>query len=85
MRSVILAILFSDALSAPCLQTLQGETFANKNTTTDNDARLDIKANSVLKSRFSRPFFEVKMFYRFAKSSQEACCFPTNITSTSRS
>ena len=27
----------------PCLQTLQGETFANRSTTTDDDARLDIK------------------------------------------
>ena len=27
----------------PCLQTLQGEAFANRTTTTDDDARLDIR------------------------------------------
>ena len=29
----------------PCFQSLQGETFANRTTTIDDEARLDIKAN----------------------------------------
>ena len=31
----------------PCLRSLQGESLANKTTSTDNDARLDIKANGL--------------------------------------
>ena len=52
----------------PCHQILQGETFANRSTTTDDDARLDIKANGSFNSRFSRTFFEGKVFYSYAKS-----------------
>ena len=51
-----------------CLQTMQGETFANRNTTTDDNARLDIKANGFFDSRFSRKFFDVKVFSPYAKS-----------------
>ena len=36
------------------LQPLQGEPFAVKCTTTDDDARLDIKANGLWESRFNR-------------------------------
>ena len=35
-----------------CLQCLQGETFANRTTTIDDDARLNIKANGFFDSRF---------------------------------
>ena len=52
----------------PCLQSLQGETFANRTTTIDDDARLDIKANGFFDSRFSRTFFDVKVFNPYAKS-----------------
>ena len=52
----------------PCLQSLEGETFANRTTTIDDDARLDIKANSFFDSRFSRTFFDVKVFNPYAKS-----------------
>ena len=52
----------------PCLQCLQGETFANRTTTFDDDARLDIKANGVFDSSFSRTFFNVKVFNPYAKS-----------------
>ena len=51
----------------PCLQSLQGETFASRTTTIDNDARLDIKANGFFDSRFSRTFFDVKVFNPYAK------------------
>ena len=52
----------------PCLQSLQGKTFANRTTTIDDDARLDIKANGFSDSRFSRTFFDVKVFNPYAKS-----------------
>ena len=52
----------------PCLQSLQGETFANRTTTIDDDARLDIKANGFFDSCFSRTFFDVKVFNPYAKS-----------------
>ena len=39
------------------LQPLQGETFALKSTTPDDDAKLDIKANGFWESRFNRIFF----------------------------
>ena len=44
----------------PCLKTLQDEIFPNRSTTTDNDDRLDIKANGLFHSRISRAFFDVK-------------------------
>ena len=37
-------------------------------TTTENDARLDIKANGLLGGRFSRTFFDVKILTPHAKS-----------------
>ena len=40
----------------PKLQPLQGESFVNDSTTTEDDARLDIKANGLWGSRFSRAF-----------------------------
>ena len=52
----------------PCLQSLQVETFANRTTTIDDDARLDIKANGFFDLRFSRTFFDLKVFNPYAKS-----------------
>ena len=52
----------------PKIQSLEGETFHNKTTTTENDARLDIKANGLWGGRFSRTFFDVKIFNPQAKS-----------------
>ena len=45
----------------PKLQPLQGESFVNKSTTTEDEARLDIKANVLWGSPFSR-FFWCKNF-----------------------
>ena len=45
----------------PILQPLHGETFANKSTTTEEEARLDIKANGLWESRFTKTFFDVKV------------------------
>ena len=52
----------------PKLQTLEGESFHNKTTTTEDDARLDIKPNGLWGARFSRTFFDVKIFNHHAKS-----------------
>ena len=52
----------------PNLLPLQGESFANKTTSTEDDARLDIKANGLWDSRFTKTFFDVKIFNPFAKS-----------------
>ena len=45
----------------PKLQSLQGEIFVNNSTTTDECARLDVKANGLWGSRLSRTFFDVKV------------------------
>ena len=59
-----------DAEIEPKLQSLQGESFVNNSTTTDEDARLDVKANGLWGSRFSRTFFDVKVFNPHAKISR---------------
>ena len=53
--------VFNDVEIELCFQILQGETFANRSTTTDDDARLDIKAIGFLDSSFSRTFFYVSV------------------------
>ena len=55
----------------PKLQPLQGETFVNISNTTEDEARLDIKKNRLWGSRFSRTFFDVKIFNPQAKTSQK--------------
>ena len=52
----------------PKLQPLQGESFVNNSTTTEDEARLDIKANRLRGSQFSRAFFDVKIFKPHAKT-----------------
>ena len=54
----------------PKLQSLQSESFVNNSTTTEVDARLDVKANGLWGSRFSRTFFDVKVFNPHAKTSR---------------
>ena len=46
----------------PKLQPLEGETFVDETTTTEDEARIDIKANGLWDSRFRRTFFNVKIF-----------------------
>ena len=55
----------------PKPQPLQGESFVNNSTTTEDEARLDIKANGLWGSRFSRVFFYVKIFNPHAKTSRK--------------
>ena len=57
-----------DVQIEPKLQSLDGEIFSSNSTTTDDDARLDIKANGLWGSRFNRTFFDVKIFNPHAKS-----------------
>ena len=45
----------------PNLLPLQGESFANKTTSTEDEARLEIKANGIWDSRFTKTFFDVKI------------------------
>ena len=54
----------------PKLQSLQGESFINCSTPTDEDARLDVKTNGLWGSRFSRIFFDVKVFNPHTKTSR---------------
>ena len=51
----------------PKPQPLEGENFHSKTTTTEDDARVDIKANELWGSRFSRTFFDVKIVNPHAK------------------
>ena len=60
-----------DVEIGPKLQPLQGESFVNNSTTTEDEARLDIKANGLWGSRFSRAFFDVKIFNPHAKTSRK--------------
>ena len=52
------------------LQSLQGETFVNSSLRTDEDDRLDVRANGLWGSRFSRTFFVVKVFNPHEKTSR---------------
>ena len=60
-----------DVQIEPKFQSLDGEIILSYSTTTDDDARLDIKANGLWGFRFNRTFFEVKIFNPHAKSSHE--------------
>ena len=55
----------------PTLQPMQGESFDNKTTTTEDEARLDIKANGLWGHCFTRYFFDVKIFNPLAKTSKK--------------
>ena len=44
----------------PNLQTLLRESFNKKSTTSEDEARLDIKANGVWGTRFNKTYFDVK-------------------------
>ena len=54
----------------PKLQSLQSESFVNNSTTTDEDARLNVKANDLLGSKFRRAFFDIEVFNPHARISQ---------------
>ena len=54
----------------PKIQSLQGKSFVINSTTTDEDARLDVKTNRLWGLRFRRTFFDVKVFNPHAKTSR---------------
>ena len=54
----VLSDVCHDVQTEPHLQPLQGEIFALKSTTTDDDARLDIKANGLWESSFNKTYFD---------------------------
>ena len=58
----------NDVEIEPHLQQLQGETFDNKRTSTEDNARIDIRANSLWESRYHRAFFDVKLLNPYEKS-----------------
>ena len=57
-----------DVQIEPRIQSLDGELFSSNFTNTDDDARMNIKANGLWGSRVNRNFFEVKIFNPYAKS-----------------
>ena len=68
----------------PKLQSLEGESFHNKTTTTEDDARLDIKANGLWGGRFSRTFFDVKISTPMLNPTLKLYLTPTNIMRVSK-
>ena len=66
--ATIMKVVCFDVEIEPKLQPLEGESFVHKTTTTEDEARLDIKANGLWNSRFCRTFFDVKVFNPLAKS-----------------
>ena len=52
----------------PKFQSLQGENFVKSSTTTDGEARPDVKANGLLGSRLNRIFFDVNVLNPHAKT-----------------
>ena len=56
--------VWHEAEIEPKLQPLQGESFHNNSTAIEDEARLDIKANRLWGSRFSRAFFDVNITKR---------------------
>ena len=65
--SVMKEVCF-DVEIEPKLQPLEGESFVHKTTTTEDEARLDIKANGLWDSRFCKTFFDVKIFNPLART-----------------
>ena len=60
-----------DVQIEPKLQPLQGEGFVDNSTTAEDEAQLDIIANELWGSRFSRAFFDVKNFNPHARTSRK--------------
>ena len=57
-----------DTTIEPQLQPLSGEVFLRQTTTTDQEARLDIKANGFWGEGSEEAFFDVRVFNPFASS-----------------
>ena len=72
----------NDVEIEPQLQPLQGGSFVNNSTTTEDEARLDFKANGLRGSQFSRAFFDVKVFN--PKPKHRKNCIKTHINIAKR-
>ena len=57
-----------DVQTEPYLQPLSGETLAGRTANTAPEARLDVSAAGLWGDRFSRAFFDVRVFHPFARS-----------------
>ena len=68
---IIIIIIMIIIIIEPKLQPLLGESFVNSSNTTEDEARLYIKANGLWCSRFSRAFFDLKIFNLHAKTSRK--------------
>ena len=66
----LMSVVCYDVEIEPKLLSLQGESCVINSTTTDEEARLDVKTNGFWGSRFRRTFFDVKVFNPHAKNSQ---------------
>ena len=67
-----------DVAVEPVLQPISGETFQRRSTSTDNGARLDIRARGFWGSRSESAFFDVRIFNPNAPSnhtSSSAACY----------
>ena len=73
-----------DVEKEPKLLSFESESFQNKTKTTEDDARLDNKANGLMGDRFSRTFFEVKIFKPMLNSALKLYLTPTNIMRVSK-
>ena len=68
----------------PKLQSLEGERFHNKTTTTEDDARLDIKEKGLWEGRFSRTFSDVKFSTLMLNPALKLYLTPTKIRRVSK-
>ena len=71
IRNIFAAIMKEvcfDVEIEPKLRPLERESFVHKTTSTEDEARVDNKANGLWDSRFCRTFFNVMFFNTLAKS-----------------
>ena len=70
--SHLLSDVCQDVETEVRLRPLRVETFALKSATTDDDARLDIKAHGLWEWKFSKTYFDVKSSKPLAKTCPES-------------
>lgn len=68
----LLAKVCHDVVVEPGLQPLSGEQFHRRSTSTDEEARLDIKAQGFWGGRFDGAFFDVRVFNPLAPSNRSS-------------
>ena len=68
LTASLLAEVCTDVKTEPDLQPLTGESLHHCTAITTNEACLDVRAQSFLSSRFTRDYFDVKVFNPLARS-----------------